>query len=60
MHPDYDMDLPVIAVVDLPLSQTGRYVMQVVLDDDHKADVVLIVTSSVPQPVVRSGGMMIS
>lgn len=60
MHPDYDMDLPVIAVVDLPLSRTGRYVMQVVLDDDHKADVVLIVTSSVPQPVVRSGGMMIS
>jgi hypothetical protein len=60
INPDYDMDLPVIAVVDLPLSTTGRYVMQVVLDEDHKADVVLIVTSSLAQPAPRPGGMLVS
>jgi hypothetical protein len=60
IQPEYDMDLPVIAVVDLPLSTTGRYVMQVVLDDDHKADVVLIVTTSLVQPPMRSGGMLVS
>lgn len=60
MNPEYDMDLPVIAVVDLPLSMMGRYVMQVILDEDHKADVVLIVTSSVSQPVVPPSGMLVS
>jgi hypothetical protein len=60
MNPDYDMDLPVIAVVDLPLSSIGRYTMQVALDDDHKADVGLFVTSAAPQPVVRPPGMMVS
>jgi hypothetical protein len=55
----YEMDLPVIAVVDLPLSRVGRYVMQVVLDDEHKADVSLIVTAS-QQPMPAPGGMLVS
>lgn len=56
----YEMDLPVIAVVDLPLSRTGRYVMQVVLDDEHKADVPLIVTAANQQPMPPPGGMLVS
>ena len=54
----FEMDVPVIAVVDLPLSRTGRYVMQVVLDDDHKADVALIVTAQRPSVVPPPGGMV--
>lgn len=54
----FDMDVPVIAVIDLPLSRVGRYTMQLVLDNEHKADVVLIVTA--PAPSVTPSGAMVS
>lgn len=59
VEPGFDMDLPVIAVVDLPLSRTGRYVMQVVLDDDHKADVALLVAAG-PQSIPVPAGTLLS
>lgn len=58
VQPGFDMDVPVIAVIDLPLSRGGRYVMQIALDDDHKADLALMVTTAAR--VAPPAGAMVS
>jgi hypothetical protein len=32
-NPVFEVDLPIIAVVDLPLNRVGQYTMQVTLDE---------------------------
>ena len=49
-NPAFEMDLPIIAVIDLPLNQAGPYSMQVALDGDLTAEVHLHVSG--PAPVV--------
>ena len=44
-----EMDLPLIASIDLPIDRTGRYTMNIVLDDVPTAEVAL---------TVRQGGPM--
>src|SRR5438034_1810345 len=39
----YEMDLPIIAVIDLPLNSAGLYTMRVSLDGQPTADVRLFV-----------------
>lgn len=36
-NPSFEVDLPIIAVVDLPLNVTGQYTMQVTLDGEPTA-----------------------
>ena len=45
-NPSFEMDLPIIAVIDLPLNQAGLYTMQVALDGDLVAEVRLHVSST--------------
>lgn len=45
-NPAFEMDLPIIAVIDLPLNQAGLYTMQVSLDDELVAEVRLHVSST--------------
>lgn len=45
-NPAFEMDLPVIAVIDLPLNAPGLYTMQVALDGEHTADVRLFVAAA--------------
>src|SRR5215212_221037 len=49
-NPAFEMDLPIIAVIDLPLNQAGLYTMRVALDGEPTADVRLFVSGA--QPVV--------
>ena len=58
-----DMDLPLIAAIDLPLDRTGAYAMQVTLDGEAQARVPLQVrlggTGMMPAPgPLRPGGMV--
>ena len=57
-NPTFEMDLPVIAVIDLPLNTPGLYTMRVALDGEPTADVRLFV--SAVQPVVMQPGSMVS
>jgi hypothetical protein len=57
-NPAFEMDLPVIAVIDLPLNTPGLYTMRVALDGEPTADVRLFV--SAVQPVVMQPGSMVS
>jgi hypothetical protein len=41
-----EMDFPLIASIDLPLDQSGAYVMRIALDDETRADVHLQVRTS--------------
>jgi len=52
-----DLDMPVIAAVDLPLDTAGDYAMLVDLDGEQHADIVLHVRGGAPQqrPI---GGMV--
>lgn len=50
--PNFEMDLPVIAVIDLPLNGPGHYTMEVSLDGTPTADVRLYVAG--PQPGVMA------
>ena len=50
-NPAFEMDLPIIAVIDLPLNQSGLYTMRVSLDGDLRAEVRLHV-SGTPQVVM--------
>jgi len=52
-NPVFDVDLPIIAVVDLPLNVTGQYTMQVTLDGELTASARLLVNAS--QPGMGSG-----
>ena len=45
-NPAFEVDLPIIAVVDLPLNATGQYTMQVTLDGKVTATARLLVNAS--------------
>ena len=45
-NPAFEMDLPIIAVIDLPLTMPGLYMMQVGLDGVPTAEVPLHVTGT--------------
>jgi hypothetical protein len=51
-NPLFELDLPIIAVVDLPLNVAGQYTMQVTLDGEPTAAARLIVTGPNQQPMV--------
>ncbi len=56
-NPAFEMDLPVIAVIDLPLNAPGLYTMRVALDGETTADVRLFV-SGVQQVVMQPTSMV--
>ncbi len=56
-NPAFEMDLPVIAVIDLPLNAPGLYTMRVALDGEPTADVRLFV-SGVQQVVMQPNSMV--
>ena len=45
-NPVFEVDLPIIAVVDLPLNATGQYTMQVTLDGKVTATARLLVNAN--------------
>jgi hypothetical protein len=45
-NPAFEMDLPIIAVIDLPLNVPGLYTMRVALDGQPTADVRLFVSGT--------------
>jgi hypothetical protein len=51
-NPLFELDLPIIAVVDLPLNVAGQYTMQVTLDGEPTASARLIVNGPAQQPMV--------
>src|ERR1700716_545460 len=51
-NPLFEVDLPIIAVVDLPLNMTGQYTMQVTLDGAPTAAARLLVSGPTQQPMV--------
>ncbi len=57
-NPAFEMDLPIIAVIDLPLNSAGLYTMRVSLDGEPTADVRLFVSGV--QPVVMQPNSMVS
>ena len=57
-NPSFEMDLPIIAVIDLPLNRGGLYTMRVSLDGEPTADVRLFVSGA--QPVVMPPTSMVS
>jgi len=48
----FEVDLPIIAVVDLPLNMVGQYTMQVALDGSPSAAARLFVNAPVQSPMV--------
>ena len=56
-NPAFEMDLPIIAVIDLPLNVPGLYTMQVSLDGDLTAEVRLHVGSTQPVVMPPPAGM---
>lgn len=56
-NPAMEMDLPIIAVIDLPLNLPGLYTMQVALDNELTAEVRLHVTSSAQAVMPAPKGM---
>ena len=58
-----EMDLPVVAAIDLPIDQPGSYVMRIALDGVVAAEVPLQVSTSGPVaraavPGMASGGLV--
>lgn len=53
-NPIFEVDLPIIAVVDLPLNVAGQYTMQVTLDDHPTAAVRLFVNGPVQQSLMAA------
>jgi hypothetical protein len=53
-NPVFEVDLPIIAVVDLPLNMVGQYTMQVTLDDEPTAAARLFVNGP-PQQGLMAG-----
>ena len=51
-NPVFELDLPIIAVVDLPLNVTGQYTMQVALDGQPTASARLFVSAPSQQPLI--------
>ena len=56
-NPAMEMDLPIIAVIDLPLNLAGLYTMQVSLDGALTAEVRLHVTSAAQVVMPAPSGM---
>jgi len=57
-NPSMEMDLPIIAVIDLPLNLAGLYTMQVSLDGTLTAEVRLQVTSAAQVAMPAPSGML--
>jgi hypothetical protein len=51
-NPMFEVDLPIIAVVDLPLNMAGQYTMQVALDGNTSAAARLFVNGPAQSPMV--------
>jgi hypothetical protein len=51
-NPVFELDLPIIAVVDLPLNVVGQYTMQVTLDGQPTASARLFVSGPTQQTLV--------
>jgi hypothetical protein len=56
-NPAMEMDLPIIAVIDLPLNMPGIYTMQVSLDGDVTAEVPLHVSNAAQVVMPAPKGM---
>lgn len=56
-NPVFEVDLPIIACVDLPLSTVGQYRMEVLLDGKATAEARLIVSGPQPGIVPHKGTM---
>ncbi len=59
-NPMFEVDLPIIAVVDLPLNTTGQYTMQVTLDGELTATARLLVNANQPAMVSGTPNGMVS
>jgi hypothetical protein len=59
-NPVFDVDLPIIAVVDLPLNVTGQYTMQVTLDGELTASARLLVNANQSTMVSGTPNGMVS
>lgn len=53
-----DMDLPLIAQLDLPINVPGRYTMAVALDGQPTAEAAVQVNGVVQGPLIPARGMM--
>lgn len=51
-NPVFEVDLPIIAVVDLPLNMAGQYTMQVTLDEKPAAAARLFVNGPAAPPMM--------
>lgn len=59
--PAFEMDLPIIAVIDLPLDTPGQYAMRVELDDEPVSRVSVFVNGpAATMPFVGSHATMVS
>ena len=56
-NPAFEMDLPIIAVIDLPLTMPGLYTMQVGLDGTPTAEVRLHVSGTAQVVMPAPSGM---
>jgi len=56
-NPAFEMDLPIIAVIDLPLNMPGLYTMQVSLDKTPTAEVRLHVSGAPPVVMPQPAGI---
>ena len=56
-NPAFEMDLPIIAVIDLPLNEAGMYSMQVSLDGILVSEVRLHVGATAPVVMPPPAGM---
>lgn len=52
-----EMDLPLIAAIDLPIDQAGSYTMNIAVDDQPKAEVKLQVRGG-GQPMMAGAGLV--
>jgi hypothetical protein len=59
-NPVFEVDLPIIAVVDLPLNVTGQYTMQVTLDGALTASARLLVNAATQPMVTGAPNGMVS
>lgn len=53
-----EMDLPLIAAIDLPLNESGTYTMRISLDQAPHAEVGLVVRTAPPQFVAPAGSLV--
>ena len=59
-NPIFEVDLPIIAVVDLPLNLPGQYTMQVTLDGQPTASARLFVNGPMQAPIMSAPNGMVS